>query len=139
MIFGISLQKLLLIRFWFTAQVSPLSRDFLIAVVVVLLVVFLVGLVFAVRSRTASFSLNKRRVYRKWYHLLVAFSLVGELLVLFRQYNVYVLGARFWWLLLFAGSLWWGYRILKYSERQERLVDQARSNEQYSKYLPKKT
>lgn len=139
MVFGITFKKLLLINFWFTTQVSSMSRDFLIAAVVVLLIVFLVGLTFAIRSRAATYSLNKRRVYGKWYRLLATFALVGELLVLFRQYNVYVLGARFWWLVLLAGSIWWGYWIVKYTERQGRLVEQVRSNETYSKYLPKKS
>jgi len=137
MIFGIAFKKLLLFNFWFTPQVGPLSRNVLIIALILLSCAFLAGLIFSICSRATSFSLNKRRVYRKWYRALMTFALIGECLVLVRQYNVYVLGARFWWLILLVWLIWRGYRIVEYAERQERIADQTCSHATYSKYLPK--
>ena len=137
MILGITFKKLLLIDFWFTAQVGSLSRELLFAVLGVLLVGFVISLALNVSAHTQSKTLSQRRTLVKWYRLIATLVIIGELLVLFRQYSVYVLGARFFWLILAASLVVWGYRIIQYSKQQRQLVEQSRAKESYSKYLPK--
>lgn len=139
MIFGISLTKLLLIPFWFTTQVGSLSRGFALGLLMVFLVLTVTAVALSIASKIQTYSLHTRRVLTKVYRLLVVVVIVGELLVLFRQYNVYVLGARFWWLALFCGVVIWVYRIVGYSKQQSALVEQVQASRAYSKYLPKKS
>lgn len=136
MLFGITLKKLLLINFWFSTDITPLSRNFLIGLTIFFLAVFVTSVGCKIVVIQGGHSLLRRRLLNKLFTLLAAISVTGLLILFFRQYNVYFLGARFWFLLLMVAGVIRLVFLFRYVKEQKVVVDELQRKEMIKKYIP---
>lgn len=132
------MNKLLNLSYYIDLQptISKLSAEIFIAIFATM--VFL-----AIASRLAAKGKIKegfrKKLFEKYYHLLLWLGLSGLLITFFRYEQVYLLSARLWlviWLVVFVV---WLAMVLKYQLKEvPRAQKQLEQAKQFQKYLPKK-
>jgi len=129
------MNSILSFNYWFSLRPSALSNFGLS-------VLLLVAIIFAIFIVLFSFLQKKSKfgVYKKLYSSLGGFfsyNLIIYLFILFFTYEEIVfLGARFWFLLLALGMIFWLFFIFKYYKSIPTLKEARQRDEEYKKYIP---
>jgi len=117
----------------------PLSQNWKWIAIVVLGVMLIAAVVIYFLGRRKHLDIFAQRVSRKLTGLLATMSVIGWMLLFFRQYRVYFLSTRFLTLLWILGLLWWAWWILRYVRKKVSLGRlQASQEAVFEKYLPRK-
>lgn len=131
--------KLLSLKFWFKLNPGPMSEIFLKFFTAVFICALLLMVVFKILYLLKS---KKDKIeatfYKKFYHLWLASSLTGFLILFFFYEEAYFLSARFWFLAWLIMIVIWLFFIIKYKLKviPERKA-QAEEKRRIKKYLPK--
>jgi len=133
-------EKFFSFNYWFSLKVtilSPQGEKILIGFVSVLLFLSLIFLllkkIFLKREVILS------RFFKRIFKMFFTLGLLGLFFLFFRYENIYILGARFWFLLIILLGIVWAvilliYLIKKFPKERKAIRDK----ELFEKYLPKK-
>ena len=117
----------------------PLSKTWLWIALIALGLMLVGGLVAFFWGRRKHLDIFAQRVSRKLSGLLLTMSVLGWLLLFFRQYRIYFLSTRFLALLWIICCLWWAWLVLRYIRKKVNIGRlEATKQSLYEKYLPKK-
>ncbi len=125
--------------FWFRLHPISLSPTFSRAFFVLFALFIIFGSIATMVARKRKEDMFLMRIYRKIAAMLTTMGWVGMMILFFSYEELYLLGARFWFLIWGLGVLAWIGSIVYYAK-----VHVPREREQYqskvsaNKYLPKR-
>lgn len=133
------LSPLFSLSFWFTLQQNALSPGFARGFFILFALVVIVGAVIRLISRQKKDDRYVKRLYRKAAALAITMGLLGLLWLFFAFEEVYLFGARFWFLIWLVGlGTWIGFTLQFAQKRIPELRQEDAHLAEVNKYLPKK-
>jgi hypothetical protein len=133
-----NLQPLITFGYWFNSLGAPFVGWAFIVVGVVIGLMFIEGIVVKYLSHRERCNPPLHRVLSRWSNAALAISVVGAVFYFFTYEQLPYVSARFWWLLLIAGGVWWKIAIIidiRTRYRAEKAAFAERMAKE--KYLPK--
>lgn len=127
------------LNFWFRLQPIALSPSFSRAFFIAFAALIVFGAVATMVARKRKEDMFLVRIYRKISTMLTAMGWLGMLLLFFSYEELYLLGARFWFLAWGIGFLVWIGSIVLYAQVSvPRQREQFQSKSSANEYLPRK-
>lgn len=81
----------------------------------------------------------KARIYKKWMPTLYTFGIVGLVLVFLSSQNIQYLGARWLYVALFLGTIYWAYKNFTFMKKEfPKHINNLAEQKEFEKYLPKR-
>lgn len=134
-----SFTNALKLSYWFALSTPPLKRTSFIVALVGLGVFFAVGVALRVMAGKRRSNPPLARGLRRSARPFFFFSLLGVVLVFFRQLGALILSARFWMAFILAITVAWLVWILRTFLKSYK-IERARLEQErkYREYLPKR-
>jgi len=131
-------RALLTIQYWFTLRPFPMPTSWIIGLDIFFGLYIIAGIVFAIMSRRVEPQLGKR--LRRFSKLGWTLGLVGYTWVFFSYEEAVLLGSRFWFLFILAGTaVWAGFILRDIKKNLTRERGEQAERARFQKYLPKKS
>jgi len=132
------LQPLITFGYWFNPTGAPFAGWAAIIVAVLIALIFAEGLAAKYVGYRSRRNPPLYRVLSRWGRAALWIAAIGAVLFGFTYEQIPYVSARFWWLLLIAGALWWKIAILVDIRTRYRVEKAALAEKQArEKYLPK--
>ena len=134
-----NLQPLIDPNFWFNLQPHALSPGFDRAFFLFFSILIITGAVSRIVMRHKKSDRHLAKAYRMVSQMLLSMGLLGTAMFFFTYEEIYILGARFWFLLWGIGLVVWIVFIVRYAKKKIpllRTADLEKNKE--NKYLPRK-
>ena len=126
------------VGYWFSKTGAPFVGWVAIVVAILIILIFAEGLVVKYIGYRSRRNPPLYRVLSRWGRAALWIGVIGAVLYGFTYEQIPYVSARFWWLLLIAGTLWWKIAILKDIGTRYKVEKSALSEKQArEKYLPK--
>ncbi|HLD81824.1 MAG TPA: hypothetical protein VJA22_01285 [Patescibacteria group bacterium] len=126
--------------YWFSlvpGSLDSATQTFLSFFFTFVLIVWVVGKMLAAEKSSTDKLLA--RVYRKIGTLGVTMGILGFVILFFFYQNVYLLNARFWFLLWILILAFWIWKIVHlHRVKIPKIKENLREQQEYEKYLPQK-
>ena len=127
------------LSFWFSLQQNALSPGFARAFFILFALIVIVGAVIRLMSRQKKEDRYTTRLYRKAAAVGITMGLLGLVWLFFAFEEVYLFGARFWFLIWLVGlATWIGFVVQFGKKRIPELRKEDAHLAEANKFLPKK-
>lgn len=125
--------------FWFNLQTTALSPGFDKAFFLFFSVIIITGAVARILMRQKKSDRYLAKAYRMTSNMLFTMGLLGMLVFFFTYEEIYLLGARFWFLAWALGVIVWSVLIVRYAKKTiPELRAAAQEKNQENKYIPRR-
>ncbi len=129
------MSNLLTLKYWLDPLPGPWLDENVKIVYAVFGLLIIAGMIaWVYRARFKNEKLYSK-LWRKIEYFCLTIGIVGLLLALIREQNIYILSMPFFYMVLFLASLWWLYKIYKYASyelpRRKKEIAEEKRRERY--------